>query len=69
MLAMPRGCAECGASAGEAHRQSCSFHERYEAAVRSPLGEWLASLPAEYERLKAQAAANAARNHHFEEAA
>jgi hypothetical protein len=57
MFAMPRECPECGAAAGEAHVQACSFHQRYEAA-RGPLFEWLASLPAEYERLKARAAAN-----------
>jgi hypothetical protein len=59
MFAISRGCPECGAVAGEMHLQPCSFHERYEAAARSPLVEWLASLPAEYERLKAHAAANA----------
>ncbi len=57
MFAMPRRCPECGAAGGEPHVQACSFHQRYEAA-RRPLVEWLASLPAEYERLKALAAAN-----------
>jgi len=57
MFAMLRECPECGVAAGEAHVQACSFHQRYEAA-RGPLFEWLASLPAEYERLKALAAAN-----------
>jgi hypothetical protein len=52
-----KGCLECGAVAGEPHLERCSFSERYEAAARSPLVEWLASLPAEYERLKARAAA------------
>jgi len=52
MSLMPRACPECGTSAGESHLQSCSFDQRYEAAG-SPLIEWLASLPAVYERLKA----------------
>ena len=56
MLAMPRICPECAAAAGESHVESCSFPKRYEAA-RGGLFEWLASLPAEYERLKARAAA------------
>ena len=56
MLAMPRSCPECGAAAGEPHVESCSFPKRYEAACGG-LSEWLASLPAEYERLKARAAA------------
>ena len=58
MIVMPRRCPECGAAGGEPHVQPCSFHHRYEAAC-SPLVEWLASLPVEYERLKARAAANA----------
>lgn len=58
MFAMPRRCPECGAAGGEPHFEPCSFHQLYEAA-RSPLVEWLASLPAEYERLKARAAAGA----------
>ena len=65
MLPMPRGCPECDAAAGEPHLQPCSFHQRYEAAARSPLVEWLASLPAEYERLKARAAADAIANDGF----
>ena len=69
MLPIPRGCPECGAAAGEPHVHPCSFHERYEAAAHSPLFEWLASLPAEYERLKARAAANAVSNERFGEAA
>ena len=52
MSLMPRACPECGAVAGESHLPSCSFDQRYEAAS-SPLIEWLASLPAEYARLKA----------------
>jgi hypothetical protein len=58
MFATPRGCPECGAAAGQPHLYSCSFYERYEAASRGPLVEWLAALPAEYERLKARAVAN-----------
>ena len=69
MSPMPRGCPECSAVAGAPHLQSCSFNQRYEAAARSPLVEWLASLPAEYERLKARAAANAVSNDQFNEAA
>jgi hypothetical protein len=69
MLAVPRGCPECGAAAGEPHVAPCSFHERYQAVARSPLVEWLASLPGEYERLKARAAANAGSNERFVEAA
>jgi DNA-binding winged helix-turn-helix (wHTH) protein len=57
---MPRACPECGAAGGEPHVQPCSFHRRYEAAL-DPLIEWLASLPAEYERLKARAADAVAR--------
>lgn len=55
MVAMPRQCPECGVAAGDRHSASCSFQQRYEAAS-SPLFEWLANLPAEYERLKARAA-------------
>ena len=58
MDAVPLQCPECGAAAGEPHVQPCSFHQRYEAA-HGPLFEWLASLPSEYERLKARAAADA----------
>jgi hypothetical protein len=58
MYAVPLKCPECGSAAGELHVQPCSFRQRYEAA-RGPLVEWLASLPAEYERLKARAAADA----------
>jgi len=61
-MLMRQGCLECGAVAGEQHRQTCSFTERYEAAARSPLVEWLASLPAEYERLKARATAQGLAN-------
>jgi hypothetical protein len=61
---MPEACPECGAAAGEPHVGSCSFPKRYEAAG-GPLFEWLASLPAEYERLKAHAAAA---NKRFDEA-
>ena len=53
MSLMPRTCPECGAAGGEPHVQSCSFDRRYEA-VGSPLIEWLASLPAAYDRLKAR---------------
>ena len=53
MSSMPRACPECGAAGGEAHVQSCSFDRRYEAAG-TPLIEWLADLPAVYERLKAR---------------
>ena len=68
MLAMPRRCPECGAAGGEPHLQPCSFHQRYEAAS-GPLVEWLASLPAEYERLKARAAADAVAHERSNEAA
>ena len=68
MFAMPRRCPECGAAGGEPHVQPCSFHQRYEAAS-GPLVEWLASLPAEYERLKARAAAGAVATGAFDEAA
>jgi len=68
MFVMPRACPECGAAGGKPHVQPCSFHQRYEAA-RGPLIEWLASLPAEYERLKARAAADAVANDRFDEAA
>ncbi len=68
MFTMPRECPECGAAGGEVHVQACSFHKRYEAA-RGPLFEWLARLPAEYERLKARAAANAVANDGFDEVA
>jgi len=61
-MLMRRGCVECGAVAGEPHLERCIFMERYEAAARSPLVEWLASLPAEYERLKASAAAQGLAN-------
>jgi len=68
MLVMPKACPECGAAGGQPHVQSCSFHQRYEAA-RGPLIEWLASLPAEYERLKVRAAADAFANDRFDESA
>jgi hypothetical protein len=58
MFAMPRECPECGAAAGEPHVQPCSFHQRYAAAL-GPLVEWLAGLPAEYERLKARTGTDA----------
>jgi hypothetical protein len=61
-----RGCPECGAVAGEGHARPCSFQERYEAAARSELVEWLATLPAEYERLKARAEANAMSDDRFD---
>ena len=53
MTTMPRGCPECGATADQPHVEPCSFHDRYQAAC-GPVAEWLASLPAEYERLKAR---------------
>jgi hypothetical protein len=56
---MPRACPECGAAGGEPHAIPCTFDARYRAA-RGPLFEWLASLPEEYERLKARAAGRAA---------
>ena len=65
---MPKVCPECGAAGGEPHVQSCSFHQRYEAA-RGPLFARLASLPAEYERLKARAAADAVAHEGSNEAA
>jgi len=68
MFVMPRACPECGAAGGEPHVQSCSFHQRYEAA-RGPLIEWLAWLPAEYERLKARAVAEAVADDRFDESA
>jgi hypothetical protein len=58
MSLMPQRCPECGAAAGESHVDPCLFQLRYQAA-RGPLFEWLAHLPAEYERLKAQTASNA----------
>ena len=61
MIAMPRRCPECGATGGNPHVEPCSFQQRYEAAS-SPLAEWLASLPAEYARLKASAAASRVAN-------
>lgn len=68
MVVMPCACPECGAAAGEPHVQPCSFHQRYEAAS-SPLVEWLASLPAEYQRLKERAVADAVARHGFDESA
>jgi hypothetical protein len=68
MVVMPRSCPECGAAGGEPHVQPCSFHQRYEAAC-GPLFAWLASLPAEYERLKARAAADAVAHEGSNEAA
>ena len=68
MSVMPRACPECGAAGGEPHVQPCSFRQRYEAA-RGPVIEWLASLPAEYERLKARAWADAVAKERFDEAA
>jgi hypothetical protein len=56
------------AAGGEPHVRPCSFHQRYEA-VNGPLVEWLASLPAEYERLKTRAAAGAVATGGFDEAA
>ena len=53
MVAMLQQCPECGVAAGDRHSQGCAFHRRY-AASSGPLFEWLASLPAEYERLKAR---------------
>jgi len=44
------------------------FHQRYEAAC-GPLFAWLASLPAEYERMKARAAADAVAHEGSNEAA
>jgi hypothetical protein len=67
MSAMPLRCPECGAAAGELHAQACAFPQRYQAAC-GPLLEWLASLPAEYERLKARAAAIAVTNGILDEA-
>lgn len=58
MFLMPRACPECGAAGGEPHAPACSFQQRYEAAS-GPLIQWLASLPAEYERLKGRAATDA----------
>ncbi len=68
MFVMPRACPECRATGGEPHVQPCSFHQRYEAA-RGPLIEWLAGLPAEYERLKARAAAGAVAHDRFDQLA
>jgi hypothetical protein len=64
---MPLRCPECGAAAGDLHVEPCSFHQRYQAAC-GPLLEWLANLPAEYERLKARAEADAVANGVFDEA-
>jgi len=55
MSLMPRACPECGAAGGEPHVEPCSFERRWRAAD-SPLAEWLANLPEEYERLKAREA-------------
>ena len=55
MTTKPPECLECGAVPGQPHLTACSFHERFVAAG-GPVAEWLASLPAEYERLKARAA-------------
>ena len=66
MIAMPQRCPECGAAGGEPHVQPCSFHQRCKAAS-SPLVEWLATLPAEYERLKALAAVNQVANVGFDD--
>jgi len=49
-----RRCPECAAEPGEPHIQRCFFNRQNEVAC-SPLVEWLAGLPAEYERLKARA--------------
>ena len=68
MVVMPRACPECGAAGGEPHVQQCSFDQRYEAAG-GPLAVWLASLPAEYERLKARADADAVAHEGSNEAA
>ena len=68
MFVLPRACPERGAAGGEPHVQPCSFRQRYEAA-RGPLIGWLASLPAEYERLKARATADAVANDRFDESA
>lgn len=68
MYAVPLKCPECGATAGEMHVEPCSFHQRYQAAC-GPLVEWLASLPSEYERLKARTAANAVVNDVVDKAA
>jgi hypothetical protein len=61
MVAMPRQCPECGTAGGKPHVQPCSFQQRLEAAS-GPLAEWLASLPAEYARLKASAVASRVAN-------
>ena len=67
MFAMPLRCPESGAAAGELHVQACAFPQRYQATC-GPLALWLASLPAEYERLKARAVADAVANGVFDEA-
>ena len=54
MNVMPSACPECNAAGGEPHVQPCSFQQTHDVA-HSPLIEWLVSLPAEYERLKAHA--------------
>jgi hypothetical protein len=68
MVVMPRCCPECGAAGGEPHVQPCLFNQRYEAAC-GPLFAWLASLPAEYQRLKTRTAADAVAHEASNEAA
>ncbi len=49
-------CPDCGAHSSAPHAHWCSSCRRHEPP-HGPLLQWLASLPAEYERLKAHEAA------------
>ena len=59
-------CPDCGAGPDVQHAHWCSRGERHEPPY-GPLLEWLASLPREYERLKAREAAHVASRQWLEE--